>query len=77
MTCPLLPGIRSNIAKDIACNSPPQMIINTFDLRNKTIVWSIGESSIMPKDSGIVGDCGKWATNPVPYQEEVTYAFKI
>jgi hypothetical protein len=53
------------------------MTINTFDLRNKTIVWPLGESSRMPKDSGIVGDCGKWAINPVPYQEEVTYAFKI
>ena len=39
--------------------------------------WLIVRSKMIPKQRGIVGVCGKWATNPVPAQYGFFYADSV
>jgi hypothetical protein len=54
---------RSEIAKELAMVPPNSTLTNQIDLKNDAIVWTIADTNIMPKRSGIVGVCGTPTTN--------------
>ena len=66
-----------NITEELANLSPYTTIINTFNLKDQSIVWLIVESRLMPKANSIVGACGKWSNNLVPSQYGFFYAESV
>lgn len=66
-----------NIIKELTSLSPATTIMNSLDLRNKISVWLIAKRSLMPKESGIVGVCGKWSPNPQALEYAFFYADSV
>ncbi len=51
------------LTKKLTSINPSTTMMNTFNLRDWKWIWLIADSSKVPKNTGIVGVCGKLATN--------------
>ena len=51
------------LTKQLTSINPSTTMMNSFNLRNWKWIWLIADSSKVPKNRGIVGVCGKLATN--------------
>jgi hypothetical protein len=66
------------LAKELTRLSPSTTMINTFNLKNWQPIWLISSTSKLPKEKGIVGVCGNWATElTLPKYYGVFYAESI
>jgi hypothetical protein len=52
------------LVKELAKLNPNTTLIYKLDLKTKETIWAIADSALIPKESGIVGACGRRTTNP-------------
>lgn len=67
--------IEPDIVQELTGLSASNTLINMFNFKDLDQPnWLIAKSTMLPKERGIVGVCGKRATNPVPAQYGFFYA---
>lgn len=52
------------LVKELAKLNPNTTLIYKLDLKTDETIWTIADSALIPKESGIVGACGRRTTNP-------------
>jgi len=65
------------ITKELTSLSPSTTMMNTFNLKDWRFVWLIADSTKIPKQSSVVGVCGKMTTNPASVGYGFFYADSI
>lgn len=60
-------------AKELGKLGANTTLRNTTDIKSGKLVWLISESRLIPKESGIVGVCGRQTTNSAIFEYGKTY----